>query len=156
MAPTLSDPSLTPPGGSEVLCGPIRGRNVIESDYLLTRIKLLLITSQTKGLMGSTQSGPRKPLLGVPEAWSDSAGPKCLSVGFSRNESRMTCFGLKTNKNMFGHPSGPSGPLLGVPEAWSDAPGPKCLSVGFSRNESRMTWFGLKINKKMFGHPTAP
>src|SRR5438132_1138120 len=55
-------------------------------------------------------------LLGVPEAWSDAPGPKCLSVGFSRNESRMTCFGLKTNKNMFGLPTGPSGPLLGVPE----------------------------------------
>src|SRR5439155_785989 len=108
MAPTLSDPSLTPPGGSEVPCGPIRGRNVIESDYLLTRTKLLLITSQSKGLMGSIQSGPRKPLLGVPEAWSDYEGPKCLSVGFSRNKIRMTFIRLKTNKNMFGHPTGPS------------------------------------------------
>src|SRR5439155_17234749 len=98
MAPTLSDPSLTPPGGSEVPCGSIRGRNVIESDYLLTRTKLLLITSQTKGLMGSTQSGPWKPLPGVPEAWSDSAGPKCLSVGFSRYENRMAGFGLHGNQ----------------------------------------------------------
>src|SRR5439155_1673202 len=115
MAPTLSDPSLTPPGGSEVPCGPIRGRNVIESDYLLPRTELLLITSQTKGLMGSTQSGPRKPLLGVPDAWSDSAGPKCLSVGFSWNKSRMTCFGLKTNKKCLSKQPGPGKPSRGYP-----------------------------------------
>ena len=80
--PPLFDHSLTPLGGPEVTYGDrfvrdtrdtIRDTNVIESHFLETKTKLLLFASPTKGLMGSTWSGPWKPLLGCPK-WFWSAG----------------------------------------------------------------------------------
>src|SRR5438445_9171361 len=74
----------------------------------------LFWTKTNKNMFGHP-TGPSGPLLGVPEAWSDSPGPKCLSVGFSWNESRMTCFGLKQIKICLAIRPDPRDPSWGYP-----------------------------------------
>src|SRR5438445_818452 len=67
MGTELVRPLLDPPREVRSHLRPIRGENIIASDFLRTKTKLLLLTSPTKALMGSTQSGPQKPLLQVPQ-----------------------------------------------------------------------------------------
>jgi hypothetical protein len=70
----------------------------------------------------SNQFRAPEPLLGGPEGGYGPWGQKSLSVRYSRNESKMTNFGLQLKKNKCSHQFGAPEPLLGGLD-WRYGPG---------------------------------